>query len=47
MSNIEDKFWLDDIHVLFNNNNHLEFFPTKFMTRNQQLNSFSSPIFSL
>ena len=39
MSNIEDKFWLDDLNNLFNN--YLEFFPTKYMTRTQQLNSLS------
>jgi hypothetical protein len=36
-----DAFWLDDIHILYRNNNYLKFFPSLKMTRNQQLNSIT------
>ena len=32
-------FWFDNYYVLFNKNYLTEFFPTKFMTMNQKLNS--------
>ena len=41
MTNNEDIFWLNDFSILFKNDNYLYFFPSKYMTRNQQLNSLS------
>jgi len=39
MSN--DKFWTEDINVLFSKNNYLAFFPNKKMSKNEQLNALT------
>jgi len=36
-----DKFWLENISVLYKNNNYLHFFPTMEMTRIEQLNAIT------
>lgn len=45
MNNIKDKeidqFWLDDLKVLYNDNNYIKFIPQASMTKIQQLNAIT------
>jgi len=44
MASLKDRkyiFWLDDINVLFKNNNYLDFFPRYESSREEQLNSIT------
>ncbi len=38
---MENKFWLENPNILFNNNNYVKFFPTYQMTRIEQLNAIT------
>ena len=41
LCNQKEKFWMDDLRELYQNNNYLKFFPRYEMTRTEQLNAIT------